>query len=164
MVLEKNDYEAGKFIVRRGVSARKIIPRTKDKAIHPVPVVSEFVPYMAIEQEKQKRHGVISPYYFCYLAGKLPGKRYTHTTLNSIWKAACKKTGENISLYAGTKHSRASQLFNEDKLSKADLKEAGDWARMESVDKYTKVEVATRKNLLEGKKVVVLEERRKESK
>lgn len=59
--------------------------------------------------------------------------------------------GENIALYSGTKHSRATQLFNVYGLSKSDLKEAGDWSRMKSVDKYAKVEVATRKGLLEGK-------------
>ena len=48
-------------------------------------------------------------------------------------------------------------------LSKSDLKEAGDWSRMESVDKYAKVEVATRKGLLEGK-VRRLEVREKEEK
>ena len=47
--------------------------------------------------------------------------------------------------------ARATQLFNVYGLSKSDLKEAGDWSRMESVDKYAKVEVATRKGLLEGK-------------
>lgn len=46
-------------------------------------------------------------------------------------------------------------------LSKSDLKEAGDWARMESVDKYAKMEVVTRKNLLEGKVVRLHETARK---
>ena len=78
-----------------------------------------------------------------------------------IWARACKEVGEEISLYPGTKHSRACQLLNDYGLSKSDLKEAGDWARMESVDKYAKVEVATRKNLLEGK---VRKLERKESK
>ncbi len=127
------------------------INRTKDKTIHEGQVVSEFLPYMAIEREKKRKYGIISPYFFVYKNGKLPGKRYTHTTLNKIWKTACEKVGESITMYQGTKHSRASQLVNEEKLTLADLQMAGDWASSESVKKYAKVEMATRKNLLEGK-------------
>jgi hypothetical protein len=44
-------------------------------------------------------------------------------------------------------------LLNVYGLSKSELKEAGDWSRMENVDRYAKVQVATRRNLLEGKVV-----------
>lgn len=67
--------------------------------------------------------------------------------------AACKKAGESISLYAGLKHSTACQLVNDKGLSMSDLQAAGDWARLDSVKRYAVVEVARRKELLEGKVV-----------
>jgi integrase len=151
MALRKEDYQDGLFTVRRGVSNYQEIDRPKDRQQHLVPMVSDFAPYLAVEQEKQRRAGIVSPYFFVSLRGRRAGKRYTSRTMMRIWAMACKETGEEISLYPGTKHSRACQLLNDYGLSKSDLKEAGDWARMESVDKYAKVEVATRKNLLEGK-------------
>ena len=103
--------------------------------------------------QQQRKNGIVSPYLFVSLRGKLKGKRYTEKTLERIWAVACAGVGEDITLYSGTKHSRATQLLNVYGLSKADPKEAGDWSRMESVDKYAKVELATRRNLLEGKVV-----------
>ncbi|MBW2146284.1 MAG: tyrosine-type recombinase/integrase [Deltaproteobacteria bacterium] len=37
---------------------------------------------------------------------------YTHTRLHHIWKDACRNVGVDISLYAGTRHSVASQAIN----------------------------------------------------
>jgi hypothetical protein len=71
--------------------------------------------------------------------------------LERLWKQACARTGEDIPLYQGTKHSTASQMINELHYSQSELQMAGDWARLESVKKYGKVEVSARKALLEGK-------------
>ncbi len=153
MALYKEDFEDGVFKIWRGISNYQEITRTKDKQVHLIPMVSAFEPWTRVEAEKQREHGIISPYMFVSVRGRKRGKRYTARTLQRLWDAACKVAGENIDLYSGTKHSRASQLLNVYGLSKSDLKEAGDWARMDSVDKYAKMEVATRKNLLEGKVV-----------
>lgn len=151
MALLKEDFQDGIFTIRRGISNYQEIARTKDKQTHLIPMVSAFEPWFIAEEEKQKKHGIISPYLFVNVNGRRKGKRYTSRTMERLWGAACKQAGEDITLYAGTKHSRATQLLNVYGLSKSDLKEAGDWARMDSVDKYAKVEVATRKALLEGK-------------
>jgi len=163
MALHKEDFSDGVFTIWRGISGYQEINRVKDKQQHLVPMVSAFAPSLEIETEKQKKHGIISPYFFVSLKGRLKGKRYTEKTLERIWSAACGTAGEDITLYSGTKHSRASQLLNVYGLSKSDLKEAGDWARMDSVDRYAKLEVATRKDLLEGK-VKRLEIKKREEK
>jgi len=151
MALHKEDSKDGVFRIWRGISNYQEINRVKDKQQHLVPMVSAFAPWLEYEMEKQRKRGIISPYLFVSLKGRLKGKRYAQRTLERIWTAACKSVGEEITLYSGTKHSRATQLLNVYGLSKSELKEAGDWSRMESVDRYAKVEVATRKNLLEGK-------------
>ncbi len=151
MALRKEDFDGTTFTITRGVSDKKMIDRTKTGEIHIVPAVSSFLPYVDIEEQKQKAHGIISPYFFVQPHGKKEGKYYTHRTLNALWKAACKITGENIDLYHGTKHSTASQLINEDGYSIYDLQMAGDWARLDSVKPYGKIEVSTRKAILERK-------------
>lgn len=149
--LHKEDYEAGIFIIRRGVSNKKEHDRTKDKKEHIIPAVSDFLPWIKEEEDKQKRLGIVSPYLFINRRGLKKGKPYTVETLEGIWSRACDKAGEDINLYPGTKHSRACHLLNECGLSKYDLKEAGDWASMTSVNRYAETTIATRKVLLEGK-------------
>lgn len=151
MALLKDDFREGVFEVQRGFSAKQPWDRTKTGEIHLVPCHSDFSPYLAIEEGKQRRHGIISPYFFVNPSSRKAGKHYTLVFLEALWNKACAQVGESISLYPGTKHSTASQLMNEHGLNKAELQVAGDWKRAESVNKYAKVEVATRKNLLEGK-------------
>jgi integrase len=157
MALHKEDYKNGIFTVRRGFSAKEEVERTKTGEIHLLPLLAEFRAYIEVEEEKQKRYRVISPYFFVYAHGKKEGKHYTHGVLNSLWDVACRKSGEDIPLYSGLKHSTASQLVNEYGYSIHDLQIAGDWARLESVRKYAKIEVSTRRAILE-KKVVRLKE------
>ena len=124
-----------------------------------MPAVSSFLPYIDVEEQKQKHYGIISPYFFVHPHGKQEGKHYTHKTLSTLWQTACKTTGENIDLYHGTKHSTASQLINEEGYSIYDLQMAGDWARLDSVKPYGKIEVSARKAILE-RKVISLKSQR----
>lgn len=151
MALRKEDFDGTIFIVRRGFSAKKPVNRTKTGEIHFIPVVSDFLPYISIEETKQKAAGIISPYFFVNPSSKKPGKHYSIVFLEKLWRQACERAGENISLYQGTKHSTASQMINERRYHLSELQMAGDWARAESVKKYAKVEVSTRKALLEGR-------------
>jgi hypothetical protein len=75
--------------------------------------------------------------------------------LEKTWDKAAARVGETINLYAGLKHSTASQMVNEWGYSESQVQMAGDWARKESVRKYAKTEVSARRNLLEGRKVVL---------
>ena len=96
-----------------------------------------------------------SPYIFTNPIARTRHKNYTLESLGLIWKEACKKTkGEGISLYAGLKHSTACQLVNDCGLSLSDLQSAGDWARLDLVERYAVIEVARRKvNRLKGKAI-----------
>ncbi len=153
MALHKEDFSGSEFFIRRGFSDRKEIDRTKTGEIHRVPVVSGFEPYLQIEREKQKLIGIISPYFFVHPNGKKEGKHYTDVTMRTLWGAACKKTGERIRMYSGLKHSTASQLINECGYNLHDVQIAGDWARLDSVKRYGKVEVSARLAILERKNV-----------
>lgn len=155
MALLKEDFKDGMFTVHRGFSAKVAVDRTKTGEVHAVPMVSAFERYRGVEEQKQKNYGIISPYFFVHPRGKLSGKHYTHKTMNDLWKAACAKVGETIDMYSGLKHSTASQLINEYGYNIHDVQIAGDWARLESVKKYAKVEASARKAILE-KKVVQL--------
>ena len=76
-------------------------------------------------------------------------KRYTNESLNTIWKATCKKSGETIDMYSGLKHSSCSQYINEKGLSLSELKAITDHARIESVARYAKVGVDRKRELME---------------
>jgi len=152
----KEDYNADEetFLIRRGVSAFRIVERTKSGYTHIVPKHAQFtLPTRGFR-----------PFIFTNPRSRCLGMRYTHRALSSLWKAACAKVGEPpIRLYAGLKHSTASQMVNEWGYSLSDLQEAGDWASMNSVKHYAQTQVAKRKALLEGK-IVRLEYRQNESK
>ncbi len=157
MSLHKADFDGKVFVVRRSFSARRLTDRTKTGEIHYVPMVDEFAVHLDNELRKQRELSLVSPYLFVNPTGRKEGQYYTHTVLASLWKKACKKAGENIGLYPGMKHSTCSQMVNEHGYSIQEVQTATDHARLESVKKYTKVEVSYRKALLE-KRIVKLQE------
>ncbi len=151
MSLHKADFNGEVFLVHRSFSSRKLIAKTKTGEVHHVPLTDDFAPYLDVEREKQVSLSIVSPFVFVNPGGKTPGKPYTHKVLSDLWHAACGKTGESIRLYQGMKHSTCSQYINEYGYSIYEVQMATDHARLESVKKYGKVEVATRKALLEKK-------------
>jgi integrase len=154
MALYKEDYVDGAFIIRRSISARKIIPRTKTSQAHIVPCHSDFLPYL--EQALKSRVHPFSPFLFKNKTSKVNG-RYSSGILNNIWKEACRQAGEDIPLYAGLKHSSCSQFINEKGLSMSDVQIITDHARLDSVKKYAKTEIARKRELMEtGPKLVRL--------
>jgi hypothetical protein len=153
--LFKEDFDGSIFTVRRGFSAKIAVNRTKTGETHTVPAVSSFLPFVDIEREKQKRYQILSPHFFVHPQGRKTGKHYTLVALEKIWDRAAASVGETISLYAGLKHSTASQMKNEWGYTDEQIREGGDWARLDSVRKYAKTEVSARRNLLEGPKVVL---------
>lgn len=87
------------------------------------------------------------------------GKRYTHSIMSELCKDACKRVGENISLYAGLKHSSCCQDINERGLSLSDLQAITDHARLDSVKRYAKTELARKRELMEGEVTQLVEQR-----
>lgn len=147
--LHKEDFDGQIFTIHRTFSNGVLMDRTKTGEVHFIPMVSDFAPYMEIEKDKQLGHGIISPYVFVHPRGANEGKYYSQEVLRKLWNNACQAVGEHIPLYAGTKHSSCSQFVNEYGYGLDDVQTATDHARRESVKKYAKVEVSTRKNILE---------------
>ena len=144
IALHKEDYEDGVFTIRRSVSARKVVNKTKTGEIHTIPCHPDFEQYI----EKEKRKFPFSPFFFTNPAARRRGKRYTNEVLNIIWKAACKKAGEDIDLYSGLKHSSCSQYINEKGLSESELQIITDHANLKSVKHYAKTEIKRKKELM----------------
>ncbi len=149
--LHKEDYDVFNdvFIIRRSVSARKIVGSTKTEVEHIIPCHSEFRPYL---RNLQKSNGTML---FTNKRARRDNQRYTNESLNRLWHKACGVCKESIDLYSGLKHSSCSQYVNEKGLSISDLKEITDHARIESVRKYAKVSVSRKRELMERKLKVV---------
>jgi hypothetical protein len=143
------------FLIHRRVSDAKVIERTKTGDQHLIPCHRDFKPYL--EQALKERP--LCPYLFTCDESRVEGKRYNEKIYRRILKEACTHCNEVIDVYRGTKTSTASQLMNEVGLSRAELQEAGDWARYESTEPYARASTATKRNLLE-RKVINLDERR----
>jgi len=150
MALHKEDFDGEVFTIQRGVSGGQFVDRTKTGETHIIPCHADFKP---IAKAMPKTFG---PYFFTNPAGRLWGSPYLWHTLSRIWKTACAKVGEDITLYPGTKHSGATQLVVEHGYNLHDVQIATDHARLESVKRYAKVEVSARKAILERRKIVPL--------
>jgi len=142
--LHKEDYSDGVFKIHRSISARELTGKTKTGEIHTIPCHPDFEPFLEIESKKL----IVSPFLFKNPLARKHGKRYTNESLNTIWKAACKKAGESIDLYSGLKHSSCSQYINEKGLSESELQIITDHARIESVREYAKTEVKRKRELM----------------
>jgi integrase len=136
MALYKDDYdpELDAFIIRRTISARVLVNRTKTGVEHIIPCHSEFKPILLNLINRPPQH--ISPFLFTCASSCQKGKRYTHTIMSKLWKDACKRAGESIPMYAGLKHSSCCQYINEKGLSMSDLQTITDHARLDSVKRY----------------------------
>lgn len=144
--LHKIDYDSINkvFTIRRSISARKLVNSTKTGKEHVIPCHTNMVPlidYLAAQP---------GDFMFQNPRARKDGKRYTNESLNIIWKAACKIAGEDIDLYSGLKHSSCSQFVNEQKMAPSDLQTITDHARLDSVLKYAKTEVARKRELMEA--------------
>ena len=151
--LRKTDYDPINhiFIIRRSISARKIVNSTKTGTEHIIPCHQAFVhTAMDIMQCPGEM-------FFRNSRGRSVSKRYSGESLNDLWRPALAKVGEQIDLYSGLKHSSCSQYINEKGLSLSELQIITDHKRLDSVRKYAKVEVARKRALMERGKVIPIE-------
>jgi integrase len=144
MSLLKSDYDpmTQSFTIHRSVSSHKQVDRTKTGKVHIIPCHSEFAPYLG-------HSAPFSPYFFTCSESRQPGKCYTQFIMARIWKAACARAGESISMYSGLKHSSCCQYINEKGLSLSELQSVTDHASMESVKKYARMEIDRKRELME---------------
>ena len=156
MALHRIDYDNVQdvFIIRRSISARKLIHRTKTGAEHVIPCHSEFKPFMDLMPKDLRQ------FFFTCSSSKSEGKRYSSSIMNKIWRKACSVVGETISMYDGLKHSSCSQYVNEKHMALSDLQTITDHARLDSVKRYAKVEVSRQRELME-RKIVPIENAKK---
>jgi integrase len=146
--LKKEDYDPFNdvFIIRRTLSARKMVESTKTNTIHVIPCHSEFT---EVAKRQLKQAG---DFFFQNPRGKKNGGRYTIESLNFLWKKACKAAGEDIDLYSGLKHSSCCQYLNDKGLSFSELQIITDHANMDSVKRYGKIEIDRKRQLLETRR------------
>jgi integrase len=144
--LHKCDYDLINkvFTIRRSISARKLINSTKTNKEHIIPCHSNMVPLIDYLAQQS------GDFMFQNSRARKNGKRYTNESLNIIWKTACKTLGEDIDLYSGLKHSSCSQFINEQGMALSDLQTITDHARLDSVERYAKTEVARKRELMEA--------------
>jgi integrase len=142
LMVEDYDRINGAFLIRRSVSARKIVSATKTGAEHIVPCDFRF----KSTADRLSRNG--AGHFFTNPLARRESKRYTNESLNIIWRKACKKAGEKIDLYSGLKHSSCSQLVNETGLALSDVQVLTDHARLDSVKRYAKVGLARKRELM----------------
>lgn len=139
------------FHIQRTISARVETDTTKTGYEHEIPVAGKFKPWLDQAMTNRRKYGMISPYFFMCRSSRTKGEPYTHRILNKLWNDACKKAGENITLYVGTKHSSAGQFLNEKGGTLSELQMITDHARLESVRSYASTVVARRKQLIDRK-------------
>lgn len=145
IALQKEDFQEDRFTIRRSISARQVVDKTKTGEIHIIPCLTAFKPYLEIEYKKP----FISNFLFKCPSARNKDKRYSNEILNRIWKKACKAAGEDIDMYSGLKHSSCSQYINEKGLSESELQIITDHSRIESVKRYAKTEIKRKKELFE---------------
>ena len=137
------------FWVRRSISARELVESTKTGRVYETPCHKDFLPFM-----KELSKNRTSKFIFTNKRARQDGKRYTNESLNIIWRNACKKVGVSIRLYAAIRHSRATQMSVENGMSVSEIFEAGPWVRRDSVEKYRKLELVRKRELLERGQVL----------
>jgi len=154
IALHKEDYikDQDAFLIRRTFSANKLVQYTKTKKQHLIPCHSAFKQVM-----KSMPVYIDSQFFFVNPYGKLEGKRYELHYLEELWKEACVKTGEEIEMYSGLKHSSCSQYINEKHYSLDQVQMLTDHANRESVKKYASVMLEEKRRLMEGKVVDFIE-------
>jgi integrase len=131
------------FLVRRSISARRVVESTKTGVEHIIPCDERFLHFM------QSRKVQLGCFVFQNPLARKHSKRYTNESLNNIWRVACQIVGESIDLYSGLKHSSCSQLVNEKGMALSDVQALTDHARLDSVKRYAKVGLARKRALMD---------------
>ncbi|WP_319525762.1 site-specific integrase [uncultured Desulfosarcina sp.] len=144
MAIHREDVIEDGFVIQRAISSRKLVDSTKTGEVHYIPCHDDLAPYI----EQALKGPVISQFLFTCKSSRNPGKRYSHRILSRIWRKACADAEEDINMYSGLKHSSCSQYINEKGLSQSQVQALTDHARIDSVKRYAKTEIAERKRLM----------------
>ena len=155
--IHRSDYDAerGIFTIKRSISARQVIDKTKTGEVHTLPCHSELK--KILDNMKPAR---LSPYLFTCKSSHKEGGRYTAATMHRLWKKACEEVGISIKMYDGLKHSGCCQYINEKGLSESQLMLITGHVKLETVRKYAKTETSTVRALMETPRLDQIRERK----
>ena len=145
-MLFRSDYDQFNkvFTIRRSISARQLVDSTKTGKEHVIPCHSSLIPLIDYLAQQP------GDFMFQNPRARNEGKAYNIEALGRLWKKACMVAGEDIDMYSGLKHSSCSQYINEQGMALSDLRTITDHARLDSVEKYAKTEVARKRQLMEA--------------
>jgi integrase len=129
---EDIDLTNGILTVKRTMSYRKIVERTKTKKVRPRLIHPEVLDIL-----KSVPRGLPNVYLFINPNSKKP---YLTDTLQRLWKEACKVVNVDIELYQATRHSVASMAASSG-VSIAIIKEVLGHTDIRTTQKYSHVNV-----------------------
>jgi len=144
MAIYKVDYNQfkGCFVIRRTISDRKLVDFPKNNKHHEAACHESFEPFL---QELLATDG---PFLFTNPMARRDGKRYTDSTLNSLWAQACKEFGVTISLYNGLKHSTLDYFYNDLGVPLTDLMDLTGHQNLDCIKHYARMKIRRQKSLL----------------
>lgn len=150
MALQKLDYNHFQdvFTIHMGISDGKLVESLKTNTEHVIPCHPDFRPLIKSLLRTEGKFMFVNP------RALTKDKRYEHRAMRSIWNRACEKVGIKSKLYAGLKHSSCSQAVNEQGMNLYEVQMLTQHAKLESVKKYTKVEIGKVRELMQRGRVV----------
>jgi integrase len=156
--LLKKDYDANLdiFRIHRSENLRRHYEGTKTGKEYIVPCADAFKPIMAAMPK------TFSQYFFSSKRSHQPGQPYTYRTMRKIFRAAREKVGESIGMNQAFRDSFGWQFLNEKGGNLADLQELYHHTSIKTTMRYAKSEVAKLRKNINKKKVVELDERRRD--
>jgi integrase len=142
-------FEHSSIVFRRaftGLSGNTLIERTKTARQCVIPINPDME-HILIDLCKDKLPGA-----FVFTDSKT-GRPYPSRTLIKRWQAACKKAGKKIGLYAGSKHSWASQRVSKG-LSIYLISKVLGHTNIKTTERYALVDVEGMRQVMSNKEYV----------
>jgi integrase len=150
---EDIDLSNGIITVKRTMSYRKIVERTKNKKVRPRLIHPDVLDIL-----KSIPRGLPNVYLFVNPNSKKP---YLTDTLQRLWKEACKAVGVDIELYQATRHSVASMAASSG-VSIAIIKEVLGHTDIRTTQKYSHVNVLSQSQVFAAQKINSVQLKKKE--
>jgi len=143
---EDIDLSNGILTVKRTMSYRKIVDRTKNKKVRPRLIHPDVLDIL-----KSIPRGLPNVYLFINPNSKKP---YLTDTLQRLWKEACKAVNVDIELYQATRHSVASMAASSG-VSIAIIKEVLGHTDIRTTQKYSHVNVLSQSQVFAAQSVLL---------
>ena len=147
------DNKKGLITIQRTFSETKLRPYTKTKRRRELPLFDDVSDMIAAQPR----------YLNCQFVFNDHGTAYSETKLGKLWRAACDQLNIKVTLYSGTRHSAASQLYNRG-VNIAIIKELLGHTKIDMTLRYSHVAVDSLRAALKGSsRVVTLKDKIKQN-